>query len=337
MRIGSNPYKDSPLKPLPYNHQVIIPVYIPNFEGFFIESFEILKLSLESLFKTIHSNTFITVVNNGSSDEVRDYLDALYKENKINEVIHTGAIGKINAILKGLVGHNFPLVTISDADVLFLNGWQEATYDVFKAFSKAGVVSPVPVFRKQLEFTHPLHFDYFFSKKLQFSAVKNPEAMTLFAKSIGWPRLDEKWKDVILTVTEQNITAVVGAPHFVATYKRELFESIPNLSSDSFLGNKSEQHFFDKTVLKYNAYRLATYENYAYHMGNTLEEWMQEKLNNLISKNPEINVDSIKKLHKSRLSFILKSLLFKKFISINSIKKAYYRYKGLPKNKKNEF
>lgn len=334
MRIGHNPNKDKKIPKGDFFHQVVIPVYLPNNEGYFKDGFQILQICLNSLLKTTHQSTFISVVNNGSSKEVQAYLDALFKEGKIHEVIHTSSIGKINAVLKGITGQNFPLVTISDADVLFTNDWQEATYAIFNAFPKAGVVSPVPVYRKQLEFTQPLHFDYFFSKKLQFTAVKNPEAMTLFAKSIGWPRLDEKWKDVIMTVTENDVTAVVGAPHFVATYKRELFEELPTKISNDYLGNQTEQKFFDSSVLDFSAYRLTTYDNFAYHLGNVKEDWMDEKLGQLKQSASSPKETQFKKLSKTKMGSITKTKTINALFAFRFIKNSYYTIKGLPKGKK---
>ena len=144
MRVGFNPNKDKVLSKSDYTHQVVVPVYIPHQNDYFKDSFQILQLCLESLFKTCHDKTYITIVNNGSCIEVVNYLNQLQQEAKLQEVIHTTAIGKLNAILKGLSGHQFPLITISDADVLFLNNWQKATYEVFEIFPRAGVVSPVP-------------------------------------------------------------------------------------------------------------------------------------------------------------------------------------------------
>ncbi len=334
MRIGHNPNKDKKISESNYFHQIVLPVYIPNDKEYFRDSFKILKLCIASLLKTTHSKTFITIVNNGSCEEVRSFLNSLYNEEKIQEVIHTSNIGKINAILKGMVGHDFPLVTISDADVLFLNKWQEATYDIYNAFPKAAVVSPVPVFRKQMEYTQPIHFDYFLSKKIKFKTVKNPEAMTLYAKSIGWPYLDKKWKDVIMTLTENDITAVVGAPHFVATYKSELFDNLPSKFAENYLGNRMEQHFFDKSVQFFSAYRLSTNDNYAYHMGNVLEDWMEEKLGLLNQNKHSVKNVGFKKLLKPRINFLLKTKIINAVFSSRYFKNAYYKSKGLPNGKK---
>ena len=51
MRVGFNPNKDKNLVRSDYYHKIIIPVYIPNFEGYFKDSFRIFKICLESLYK----------------------------------------------------------------------------------------------------------------------------------------------------------------------------------------------------------------------------------------------------------------------------------------------
>ena len=61
MRLGFNPHKDKIQEVSDYGHQVVIPVYIPNQEGYFKDSFTILKLCLNSLFKTSHIQTYFTV------------------------------------------------------------------------------------------------------------------------------------------------------------------------------------------------------------------------------------------------------------------------------------
>ena len=118
-------------KPTDFYHQIVIPVHIPNLKGYFKHSFRILELNLNSLFKTTHKKTYFTIVNNGSCKEVENYLLGLFNQGLIHELINTTAIGKLNAILKGIVGHNFEFITISDSDVLFLNNWQNETYKVY--------------------------------------------------------------------------------------------------------------------------------------------------------------------------------------------------------------
>jgi cellulose synthase/poly-beta-1,6-N-acetylglucosamine synthase-like glycosyltransferase len=163
MRIGSNPHKDKTLLPSEYIHQIVVPVYIPNFEGYFKDSLNILKICLQSIWSTTHSKTFITIVNNGSCEEVKSYLNKIFTENQVHEIIHTENIGKLNAILKGITGNNIELVTISDADVLFLNHWQTETATIFNTIPKVGVVGLVPQFKNYETNCGNLIFENFFN------------------------------------------------------------------------------------------------------------------------------------------------------------------------------
>lgn len=331
MRVGYNPNKDQTITPTDFTHQVVIPVYIPNQEGYFKDSFQILQYCLESLFKTCHAQTFITIVNNGSSTDVRDYLNKLLTQNKIHEVSHTHNIGKLNAIFKGVVGHSFPLVTITDADVLFLNNWQMATYKIFKAFPKAGVTGLTPQFKLFENLCGNLLFDNIFSDKLKFTDVTNQAALSFFYDSIGWDKnYNHDYLKKALTLTRGNCRAIVGAGHFVATYKGSLFAKIP-ARINAKLGKDSER-FLDELPLQFGLWRLTTEDNFAFHMGNVEEPWMGEKMKKLHKPSPvneKIVFESYEKT--GLLSYFIKNKLFTKFISVRWMYKLFLKWKKLPK------
>ena len=304
MRVGFNPYKDKKLAQTEYIHQIIIPVCIPNKEGYFKDSFKILKLCIESVFETVHNKTFITIVNNGSFTEVRDYLDELFTYKKIHEVIHTDNIGKLNAILKGLSGNNIELVTIADSDVMFLENWQSETVKVYNNFPKAGVVGIVPQFRNFSHLCGNIIFENFFSNKLKFNPVKNPEALKKFNASIG---------------------ANDHSGHFVATYKRALFSHLKTYLSFK-LGGDSER-YLDELPLKKGLWRMTSNDNYAYHMGNTYEEWMQETLDEMPANDikqefllayPEIK-------NSNKIDYFIKNRLFIKLFNKKRIRRFFYK------------
>ena len=334
MRRGLNPNKDKLLETSEFFHQVVIPLYIPNQKNYFRESLDIFKRSLESLFKTCHSQTFFTIVNNGSSDEVKIYLEELFSDGKIQEVIHTTGIGKLNSIIKGISGHQFPYITIADADVLFLNGWQKSTYQVFVNFPKSGVVGLTPQF-KQFEHKcgHPL-FENLFSEKMKFTDVQDEFALKHFYRSLGWK--DDYNPDFLkknLTISSGNCRAIIGNGHYVATYKGGLFTDIPKYFNVK-MGSGSEG-FLDNIPLLYGMWRLTTEKNYAYHMGNILEGWMEEEILNLrlekISEveSPEFpNHGRLKKI--SGLENFIINKAFMKIFKIPLMRKMFYRYKGLP-------
>lgn len=329
MRIGINPNKNEPIAKSNYLHQIIVPVYIPNQEGFFKGSFAVLQLCLESLFATTHSKTFITIVNNGSDAIIANYLDSLLKENKIHELIHTQNIGKLNSILKGLAGNDIELVTISDSDVLFLNNWQKETVTVFKCVPKAGVVGIVPQFKMYETNCGNLLFDKIFSSKLRFIPVKNKEALIKFFDSIGWDKsYNQDYLEYNLGIEiNEDQHVLVGSGHFVATYKKDIFEEIT-----SYIGFKmggSSEGYLDQALLKKGYWRLSTQDNYAYHMGNTLESWMVTPENEK-KQEEEINYDfnTNKMLHP--FLYWIKNKLFVKFISVKFLSRFFLKWKKLP-------
>ena len=332
MRVGFNPNKGKTIPKSDFIHQVIVPVYIPHQDDYFKDSFTILKLCLESLYKTCHAKTYFTVVNNGSCNEVILYFNQLQQEGKIQELIHTTAIGKLNAILKGLTGHQFPLLTIADADVLFLNNWQKATYEVFEAFPKAGAICAAPSSKVLKQYTSSLIVPYLFSTKLSFTKVVNPKAMQMFATSIGAPEFYSKTHlEKYLTIKKKNIEAVVGAGHFMTTYRGAIFDELKTRFSPYALGGTSEGKLLDEPVNDLGYWRLSTADNYVYHLGNVVESWMQSELDTL-HKCAELDLDlRLKNKEKpSRNWAVLNKIIFS-FVVRKSIWKLFLRYKGLTK------
>ena len=338
MRIGFNPHKDKIQEASDYWHQVIIPVYIPNQQGYFKDSFAILKLCLQSLLSTVHTKTYVSIVNNGSCDVIVDYLNSLHKDDKIQEVIHTTNVGKLNAILKGISGNNFPLITVSDSDVLFLNGWQESSYTVFDAFPKAGAVCPTPSSRSLRTYTANVYWDFFFSNKIKFTSVVNPDALKMFGFSVGNAAFyNEAQLKKYLTVLQDGEKAVVGAGHFVATYRGEVFNTLENRFAKYKMGGNSEGDFLDIPVVKKGFWRLSTADNYAYHMGNVIEEWMFETVSKLKQNNTVSNFKLQPIQPSSKIAYFIKSRLFAKLILNKKIMRYFLRYKGLTKQEAKEY
>jgi len=339
MRNSKNPAKEKRITNIRSFHRVIIPLYIPNELDYYKDAWEIFKYCLLSLSSTSISTLVISVISNGCCNSVNKKLYDYYERGLLDElIIEKQNIGKINSVLKSIRTANERLITVTDADVLFLNGWEEAVINVFEEFPKAGVVSPVPIFRRHNSLTYNIWYDYLFSKKLRFTKVKNPEALTRFAKSIGWTFLDEKYKDIILTLSgKNNNRAVVGSPHFVATYKREVFEALPKNNSNYKLGGESELKYTDEPVIKCDGYRLATEDNYCFHLGNTLEDWMLEEHAKIKYEEKRDLQPDLKKLSLSPISYLIKSKIFRKIISVRPLLILFLKRKGISKNKIKHF
>ncbi|WP_309640366.1 glycosyltransferase family A protein [Flavobacterium sp.] len=329
MRIGFHPHKDQIQEETAYTHQIIIPVFIPNHDGYFKDSFAIFKLCLHSLFETIHPKTFVTIINNGSDATVVSFLDSLYDNHKIHELIHTQNIGKLNAILKGLSGNNIELVTIADSDVLFLPDWQIETNKVFVHFPKAGIVGIVPQYKSYMTQCHNVLWDNFWKKSMQFIPIKNPKAIEMFYESIGWdPTNPDYLKLALGLVTPDNFKVYIGSGHFVATYKKNIFNRIITFNGYKMGGNS--ERYLDSVHLKKNYWRLTTHDNYAYHMGNVYEPWMGEvRFEAQQDYDFESNFPVSKKINS--VQYFLRNHLFRKLFRDDRVKRIFFRLKKLPK------
>ena len=284
MRIGSNPEKDKQIEQKGY-HRIIIPVYIPNLEAYFEKGLEFTKLCLESLFKTTHTKSVITIVNNGSCQEITNYLQELYALGKVDQLIHNkNNVGKIDAVIPIARSASEELITIGDGDVLFKDGWIQAVEEVFVNFPEAGMVAPVPnptFYRVHSENTL---FDAFFKGKLRFQSICDKGDLLRFAESIDAVDTMYKKKSRLnsqLTVNRKEFSALVGCGHFVSTLRREVFDYAPAKPSRLAYAAKADKDYIDIPNDKAGLWRLATAENYAYHMGNTPQRWIYDEFDKI--------------------------------------------------------
>lgn len=339
MRTGSNPEIKNKDINLNAYHRIIIPVYIPNFEGYFSNLLEVFELCLESLLKTVHNKTRITIFNNNCNLKVKKYIDLKYAESHlIDQVFHSKEnLGKVNAILAASQGNIEPIITITDADVLFKNGWQNAVEDIFINFPEAGTVSPVP---SPLAYNSATSNNWAYSLlkgKLFFEDVKDQLALKRFDNSLG--NLNHMYKGVhlekflVLKNKKNKAEAIMGCGHFVATLRREVFDKGTNEPAFIKVSNGIETKFIDKPNEDLGFLRLATKNNYAYHMGNNTESWMYEEFKLIKPNNKNLSNDIEKIMDFSQMNPLL--VFFGKMISRLIAKKKirYFFFRRLGMNK----
>lgn len=338
MRVGVSAAKqDSKLEVSTY-HRVVIPVYIPNLEeDYFKDGLDILKLCIVSLLRTIHDKTRITIINNGCCDIVVSYLNSIYEnENAIDQLFHSDInLGKVNAIYGALKANLEPLITITDADVMFLPQWQTAVEDVFEQFPKAGMVAPVPssiAFENELGSTT---MGYALLKSaFKMESTFNRRGLERFQESIGRTLYEEPHLDQMPVLRMGENAAAIGCGHFVVTMKRASFDAAPVRPSQHKIVGGSERTYIDKPNNDGGFLRLATLDNYAYHLGNTVEDWMHAEMpksKQAVSSRP-ISALHLDESGLSKFYSKLGKLVLKIFKKKPSLKIWYFKKKGLKHN-----
>jgi hypothetical protein len=336
MRIGSNPEKTSKPIVLDNYHRIVIPVYIPNFDGYFKDAFDIFKLCLESLLLTVHSKSRITIYNNNCHIDVKHYIEQRYNEsNLIDQVFHSKEnVGKINAILAAVKGNLEPFITITDADVLFINNWQVACESIFDGFPEAGMVSPVANPKLFNAYNANNWYYALIKGKLYFEKNNNPEGVLRFFKSLGNENSNlnsvQLENFLILENNKKSCKAVMGCGHFVAVMRREIFDKGVTKPALFKIGLGIENKFIDKPNEDLGYLRLATLDNLAFHMGNTIEAWMYEKFNSLIPDISEPVVNDIPNYLPRGKSLL--GVLISRALKINVFKRLILGNRGLKKD-----
>jgi len=330
MRVGSNPQKSEGLLTLDTNHRIVVVTFIPELSGYYKSMFEVIKLCITSLVKTIPTTSVITIVDNASCPEVVDYFMSIYKDKKIDtlQLLATN-VGKIDALMGAARSAREPIITLTDCDILFKTAWVEETISIFNTFKNIGSVSPYPTRRGLQYYTYSLQHDVIKNtQKIFFEPIpENFESYNLFLESINWDR--EKDDQALWPVLKSgDVKAVIGSDHQVVTMRRDiLFNDTPGVPSMTKVGKESERDYVDLAIDTSGGYRVATYHFMAHHMGNQVEPWMEEIVAGLqrtsetleLTLNPKITYTE--KSHDGyKLKKKLAKLLFKK-----KVPKAYFK------------
>lgn len=320
MRQGVNPEKFKGEKNIKKQHRVVVVFYIPNIEeDYYKESVTVLDACLNSLVNTINfETTNITLINNNSVAAVTEVVEKYINKKQIDKyVLYDENKGKVYAVIDEVRGVYEPFVTITDCDVLFFNGWEQAVFDVYKNYPKAGVVTPLPSHYSAFISNASVFFDHYFLGKMKFGKVVNDKDIDLYIQGVNNTAIINRrgkfnWKEKQYFL-DYKTKAIVGATHFVATYKSEIFRYETTFPETKFV-NGYETAFIDNLTDKKGLYRLSTLNTYAYHIGNKMDVFTKNYVfNSEIFIDPNTFAD-IKRLEKRKILFVpyfIKKIVFK--------------------------
>lgn len=295
MRKGVNPEKNKQEKNGLKFHRIIIPVYIPNEEEeYYEESAEVFKTSLNSIFATVNKEiTGITVIDNGILPQLSELLQNYLQQGLINKLVkYSTNKGKVFAVLSEARASYESFITIADADVFFFPGWEKAVFEIYRNFPKAGIVSPLPAQNLTFYKNTAVFFDNYIGGKIKYAKKVSDKDCDLFIRGMGnialHRRVNHKysWKEKQYFI-ENNIPAILGANHFVATYRKKIFEQNNSFPVEKFKKG-FEEKFMDEPGDQLGYYRLSTVNTYAYHLGNKMEQ----NIFRIISFKDEKKIDS---------------------------------------------
>jgi hypothetical protein len=332
MRIGSNPFK---LEKVNVNsvHQVIVPIFVPNEDGYFKNAFQVTRLCLSSLIRNSSSNTFISVVNNGCCKPVTEYLRELFDKGYIHQLSHFKSnIGQVNAWKSALFSTNAQIVTLSDGDVYFKEDWESSVFQVFSGFPKAAMVSPVPDPRGYRNFTSNVLLDAW--HKIKFNSILDSEDLLHFENSLG--QAGQHYNHPLrlshhLTITSNTgKEAIIGNAHFVASFRREAFNYMPKSLAGDALSGDAHYAFVDIPIERAGYWRLGTSKVTAYHIGNVPDKWMVENYDTAGKKELSANLPPLTQSKWKMVPYKMRRRLIYGLVSNALTRPWFFKLWGLP-------
>jgi len=280
VRQGNNPEKNKLERNILKPHRVVVVFYIPESEeDFYNEMVAVLDKCLQTLTLTINAETTnITLLNNNSSNKVKAVIDK-YLGQIDKYVVYNENKGKVYAVLNEVRGVYEPFVTITDADILFYNGWEKAVFETFRQFPLAGVVSPMPLPYLTFYYNHNIFGFNTLKGKIKYGKYVADEDIDLYIQGTNLPNLIERkskynWKEKQVVIQNKDNTAVVGAYHVVSTYRTEQFRNYYSYPDLKFQ-NSYELYFIDCLSEAKGFYKLSTLKTFAYHIGNKIDNVVQ--------------------------------------------------------------
>jgi glycosyltransferase involved in cell wall biosynthesis len=272
MRIGQNPAKYVDQVAQPARVTVAVLNYIPFLSGYYAEMLDVLKTCLNSIFENTTSPYDLLVFDNGSCEEVRQYLLKEYEAGRIQYLLlsekNLGKGGAWNMILAGAPGE---IIAYADNDVLFHKDWLERSLQILETFPKTGMVTSRPFRTRPELYTSTLSWAETSAdvSMEQDQFIPYPTFLE-FNLSLGQDeeQIRKDYESSLDTrLTYQSIQAFVGASHwqFVA-YKETLAQFLP-FHMDRPMGQVKQ---LDQQINEAGYLRLMTIDPLVMNMSNTL-------------------------------------------------------------------
>lgn len=270
MRVGQNPAKY--VKTVARAEKITVAVlnYIPFLSGFYSEALDVLKVCLQSARTDAGLPFDLLVFDNGSCEEVKNYLINEQNEGRIQYLFlsekNLGKGGAWNMMLSGAPGE---IIAYADSDCLFYPRWLAESVKLLEAFPNVGMVTARP-FRTNPDFYSSTVAWGEKQGGVQRGQFIPYETFLEFDRSIG--QTDEEIKKHYESSEDvrfeyNGMQAMAGASHWQFTARKDVLQQFLPFDMDRPMGQVKQ---LDQRVNKAGFLRLMPVKPYVMNMSNTL-------------------------------------------------------------------
>lgn len=283
-RIGQNPMKWLGETKQPQRITITTIVHLPTLEGYWQQGLKVLQTCLHSLWQHTGHPFDLMLLDNGSCQEVQDYLLQAKREGLIQYLIlsdyNLRKLGALDFLLHVAPGE---IISFTDSDVYFLPGWLDASLQILQCFPEAGQVTALPTADRMAYYCE--HTQAGVTKDTTITVQKGnliPEKyIRAHALSLGvaWEDYQDRLVNREDVLIERNgVQAFVSAQDFQFTTTRQAVQAVLPLRLEN------PDHYYDplyspvfEAKLDGAGYwRLSTTEYLAHHMGNSVPNLEEE-------------------------------------------------------------
>ena len=273
MRSGMNPNRHANVNG--YAPIVLAAItHLPELNGYHEHRLDVIKCCLETMRDNTEVDHQILVWDNGSTAALTHWLKRSYQP----DYLITGPnIGKWNA--RASITRMLPedtILGVTDDDMYFYPGWLEAHLEVFNKYPRVGTVSGCPV-RTQFRFhnTSTIEWGKRFAQ-IEAGRFISEDLERDFCTSIG--RDYEKHKQG--TANEMDIRLrFAGLEVYATGHHCQFVGRAGILAEHTVFSNEAmpSERPFEQSLDINGLLRLTTVERYTQHIGNILDERLEEQ------------------------------------------------------------
>jgi glycosyltransferase involved in cell wall biosynthesis len=290
MRKGQNPAKFINQVAKPEKVTVAVLNYIPFVSGFYEKMPDVLKLCLNSIWDNTDVAYDLMVFDNGSCQEVKEYLVQAQDQGKIQYLIlsekNLGKGGAWNIIFEAAPGE---IIAYTDNDAYFYPGWLSKSLQILEMYPRAGMVTSRPFRTKEELYTKTVEWaETTPGVTLEKGRFLPWDIYRDFAMSLGTSEEQAReWFETgvgDVRLTYQGVEAYVGASHWQFVSLKSILREFLPFDMSRPMG---QVRMLDERINQAGYLRLMTGEPLAQNMSNE----------------PKLKPDSVRNAETGNLGF----------------------------------